>query len=101
MGVTPDIQRGAMLGMVREHYQKECAHFEQQQRLVALDDVAFKLWFIDGKVHPKKWLRCGIIIFELGRSKKQVYAALKAADRSYNLEEYAVWCHPRWLVLVF
>jgi hypothetical protein len=86
-----------MLAMVRQHYQKECARFEEHQRLVALDDVAFKLWIIDGKVHPKKWLRCGIICFELGRSRKQVYAALKAADRSYNLEEYAVWCHPSTL----
>lgn len=97
MGVTVGIQRDAMLAMVREHYQKECARFEQQQRLMAIDDIAFKLWIIDGKVHPKKWLRCGIIIFELERSKKQVYAALKAADRSYNLEEYAVWCHPSTL----
>lgn len=96
MGVTLSIPRTAMLAMIREHYQKEGAFFKPQ-RLVALDDIAFKLWRIDGKVHPKKWLCCGLICFELERSKKQVFAALEAAERTYNLQEYAVWCHPSTL----
>jgi hypothetical protein len=93
MGVTQTISRNAMLGMIREYYLREGAFFKPL-RLVALDDMAFRLWLIDGKVHPKKWLGCGIICFELGRSERQVFAALEAGEKCYNLPEYAVWCHP-------
>jgi hypothetical protein len=82
--------------MIREHYRNEGGFFKPQ-RLVALDDIAFKPWFIDGKAHPKKWLCCGLICFELERSKEQVFAALESAEGTYCLQEYAVWCHPSTL----
>ncbi len=96
MGVTPSIPRIVMLGMIDEYYLSQYAFF-QPQKLVALDEVVFKLWRIDGKVHPNKWLACGIVCFEEGRPMKQVFTALRAADRTYNLPEYEVWCHPNTL----
>jgi len=93
MGVTTNLPKNVMLGMIQEYYLREGAFFKPQ-KLVALDDIVFKPWLIDGKVHPKKWLCCGIICFELGRSQRQVFAALEAGEKCYNLPEYAIWCHP-------
>jgi len=96
MGVTSGLPKNAMLAMIRNYYREKGAFFQppRLQRLVAVDDIAFKPWIIEGKAHPKKWLCCGIICFEQERSEKQVFSALQAAEKTYNLQEYEVWCHP-------
>jgi hypothetical protein len=91
MESTYAFTRNQMLQAIRQIYENQETRFEIG-KMVGLDGCALKPWVIGRKTHPFKWFKIGVVCFEEGRQKKQVFKALTIGDKTYNFPEYALWC---------